>query len=338
MAAGGGRCDHSQCRGGPIDGRTGFSPGSTGSGVAEAAPWPLGEAWAFEEKCENLPQTPLDLQRLLLARLADLQLSLLHDDFAQGSTLCSLQSEQAVQNWMGDYLRHSQGRSYSIEREPHVVGERKPDIRARSANDASVPIEIKVAESCTLERLVAALIDQLCGQYLSSRKRRHGISLLIHQKARLRGWCDPKDGRRLDFAELVEHLRVRAKSIGGADADSPQPEIAAIGVSSCAAPVRRPSAMIRVLARGFHTARRVAAEAIFERLGIAAEMKPKAKLVAAGAKGETVIKGGPDIGFDQMSNIVINPKIESLGPLPATLQHYTDYAGGLVMAGGKGCW
>ncbi len=77
----------------------------------------------------------------------------------------------------------------------------------------------------------------------------------------------------------------------------------------------------------------IAAEAIFERLGIAAEMKPKAKLVAAGAKGETVIKGDADIGFDQMSNIVINPKIEPLGPLPAALQHYTDYAGGLVAAG-----
>ena len=57
----------------------------------------------------------------------------------------------------------------------------------------------------------------------------------------------------------------------------------------------------------------VATEAIFERLGIAAEMKPKAKLVSAGAKGEAVVKGEADIGFDQMSNIVINPKIESLG-------------------------
>lgn len=77
----------------------------------------------------------------------------------------------------------------------------------------------------------------------------------------------------------------------------------------------------------------VATETILERLGIAAEMKSKAKLVAAGAKGETVVEGDADIGFDQMSNIVINPKIESLGPLPSTLQHYTNYAGGLVAAG-----
>lgn len=77
----------------------------------------------------------------------------------------------------------------------------------------------------------------------------------------------------------------------------------------------------------------VATEGILDRLGIAAEIKPKAKLVAAGAKGETVANGDADLGFDQMSNIVINPKIESLGPLPATLQHYTNYAGGIVAAG-----
>lgn len=77
----------------------------------------------------------------------------------------------------------------------------------------------------------------------------------------------------------------------------------------------------------------LAAEAILEHLGIAAEVKPKAKLVAAGAKGETVVKGEADLGFDQMSNIVINPKIAALGSLPSSLQHYTNYAGGLVAAG-----
>jgi hypothetical protein len=205
---------------------------------AEAAPWPPDEAWAFEDKCEALPQTPLDLQRLLLARLSDLQHSLLHDDFAQGSTLCGLHGERAVQNWMADHLRRSQGRSYSIEREPHVAGEKEPDIRARSTNDASVPIEIKVAESWTVEELVAALIDQLCARYLRAKSARHGVLLLVHQKARRRGWTNPKDGRKLDFAEVVEHLRLIAKTIAGADADSPQPQVAVIDVSSCAASTR----------------------------------------------------------------------------------------------------
>jgi hypothetical protein len=215
---------------------------------AEAAPWPPGEAMAFEETCESLPQTPLDLQRLLLARLADLQYSPLHDDFAQGSTLSGLTGERAVQNWMANYLRRSQGRSYTIEREPHVVDENEPDIRARSANDASVPIEIKVAESWTLEDLEAALVDQLCGRYLRARGGRHGILLLVHQRARSRGWTDPNSGRQVDFAEVVERLRLSAKSIAGADAEAPQPEIAVIDVSTCDAKVpkgRKPSAKTR---------------------------------------------------------------------------------------------
>ena len=208
---------------------------------SEAAPWPPGEAHAFEDKCESLPRTPIDLQRLLLTRLSDLQHSLLHDDFAQGSTLCGLPHERAVQNWIADYLRRSQGRSYTVEREPHVVDENEPDIRARAANDASVPVEIKVAESWTFEELKAALVVQLCGRYLRARGGRHGILLLVHQKARSRGWIKQTDGRWMDFAEVIEQLRLLAKAIAGDDADSPQPEIAVIDVSGCtAARAQRP--------------------------------------------------------------------------------------------------
>ena len=72
------------------------------------------------------------------------------------------------------------------------------------------------------------------------------------------------------------------------------------------------------------------AAGLVERLGIAAEMKPKTKLVHAAGKGQMVESGGADIGFDQMSNVVVNPKLEPLGRLPATLQHYTKYAGGVT--------
>lgn len=77
----------------------------------------------------------------------------------------------------------------------------------------------------------------------------------------------------------------------------------------------------------------IATQAILVRLGIAGEMKPKTVLVAPGAKGEAVVEGDADIGFDQMSNIVTDPRIESLGSLPSTLQNYTNYAGGVVTAG-----
>ncbi len=43
----------------------------------------------------------------------------------------------------------------------------------------------------------------------------------------------------------------------------------------------------------------IATVAILDRLGIAAEMKPKTKPLAAGAKGATVANGEADIGFDR---------------------------------------
>jgi hypothetical protein len=203
---------------------------------SEFAPWPPGEAHAFETCHELLPQTSSDLRRLLLGRLSDLQHGLLHDNFAQGSTLAALPHERNVRVWMADRLQSVQGRSYIIEREPHVVEEREPDIRARAANESRVPLEIKVAESWSLTELEEALTEQLCERYLRARGSRHGILLLVHQKPRPRGWAVPSERRYMNFDEVVDHLRAIAKKISGASPDAPQPEIAVIDVSTCGDP------------------------------------------------------------------------------------------------------
>jgi hypothetical protein len=200
---------------------------------SETAPWPPGEAAVFETTFQLVPQTPLDLQRLLFDSLDDWQHELLNRDFAQGGTLALLPLEKDVQNWVADRLRNEQGRSYSIEREPHVVEEKEPDIRARSpATDASVPIEIKVAEAWTLRDLEDALTKQLCGRYLRAREGKHGILLLVHQKQRSRGWLNPRTGKTLTFKQAVSHLRVMAARISGKNPDDAQPVVAAIDVTS----------------------------------------------------------------------------------------------------------
>jgi hypothetical protein len=152
-----------------------------------------------------------------------------------------LPNENAVQNWVADRLRVAQARSYSVEREPHVVDEKEPDIRLRAkVSDASLPIEIKVAESWTLAKLEIALDDQLCGQYLRARDGKHGILLLVHQKARGKGWRRKSGGAYLTFHQVVEHLSARATAIAASRLDAPQPEIAVLDVSSCATQTRFP--------------------------------------------------------------------------------------------------
>jgi molybdate transport system substrate-binding protein len=71
--------------------------------------------------------------------------------------------------------------------------------------------------------------------------------------------------------------------------------------------------------------------ALIERLGIAAELKPKTKLAApGGALYEMVAKGEAETGFTQMSEILAEPSVELIGPLPTAIQNYTQFAAGIV--------
>jgi hypothetical protein len=97
--------------------------------------------------------------------------------------------------------------------------------------DASLAIEVKIAESWTIEELEAALIDQLCGQYLRSDNARHGILLLVHQRRRNKGWRVGGSGEFLSFREVASHLAAMAAQISAGSENAAQPEIAAINVS-----------------------------------------------------------------------------------------------------------
>ena len=206
---------------------------------AEHTAWTANEALRVEQQFERPPVTGRELQLVALQRLEDLQHDLIHGDFQQGTTLSALPDEPAVQNWMADRLRHAQGNAYSIEREPHVAEEKEPDLRFRGkASDASVATEIKVAKSWTLPQLEAALVNQLCGQYLRAQDGREGILLLVHQTPRPKGWELP-DGTFLSFEGVVQRLRALAVDIRNASPSGPQPEIAVIDVSSCVKPAKR---------------------------------------------------------------------------------------------------
>ena len=133
---------------------------------AENAPWAAGEARALEQECDTAPATPLDLQRVALFRISDIQHDAINHDFAQGGTLKALPNETAVQNWVASEFNFRKGRAYSVERESHVVDEKAPDFRLRSnISSASLPIEVKIAERWTLAQLESALSNQLVGLY-----------------------------------------------------------------------------------------------------------------------------------------------------------------------------
>lgn len=203
---------------------------------SEGTPWHPSDVVAFESRFELLPRTPRDLQKVALRRLEDLQHSLLNGDFTQGTTLLALGPEEnAVQRWVADRLELQSGQCYSVERESRVARDRAPDITLWGREGAAcVRIEVKVAESCSLGELEWALEEQLCGGYLRKSEGMHGILLLVHQRARPKGWLDAGSGSHVPFDGVVRQLKARAHWIAAQGSECPQPEVAVLDVSGLA--------------------------------------------------------------------------------------------------------
>ena len=68
---------------------------------------------------------------------------------------------------------------------------------------------------------------------------------------------------------------------------------------------------------------------LFDRLGIAAEIKPKAKLKQGGYVADLIASGEAELGLHQISEILPVKGVKLVGPLPAEIQNYTVYAAGI---------
>ena len=68
---------------------------------------------------------------------------------------------------------------------------------------------------------------------------------------------------------------------------------------------------------------------LFEKMGIAQDIKSKAVLVPGGLVAQRVVNGEADIAIHQISEIRAVTGATLVGPIPVEVQNYTVYAGGL---------
>jgi len=72
--------------------------------------------------------------------------------------------------------------------------------------------------------------------------------------------------------------------------------------------------------------------ALFERMGIAPQVRAKLKQVQGEPAGGVVARGDAEIGFQQMSELLPVPGIDIVGPLPPEIQQITAFSAGLHVA------
>jgi len=71
---------------------------------------------------------------------------------------------------------------------------------------------------------------------------------------------------------------------------------------------------------------------LFEKLGVAEEVKPKLKQTPTGVFVGTIIaKGEVEIGFQQVSELANFPGVDYVGPLPADVQQTTVFSSGMIV-------
>jgi molybdate transport system substrate-binding protein len=69
---------------------------------------------------------------------------------------------------------------------------------------------------------------------------------------------------------------------------------------------------------------------LFQRLGIADEVMAKGLRVDRGRVGPVVARGEAEIGFQQISELLPEPGIDYVGPLPTEVQRFTVFSAGIA--------
>jgi molybdate transport system substrate-binding protein len=123
-------------------------------------------------------------------------------------------------------------------------------------------------------------------------------------------------GSRVDLVRSVIGMAVRA--------GAPRPDISSVAALTDTL-LRAKTVAYSASASGVYLSTE-----LFQRLGIADRVLPKSKNAAGQRVAALVARGEAEIGFQQVSELLGEPGIDYVGPLPPEVQRVTVFSAGIV--------
>jgi molybdate transport system substrate-binding protein len=180
---------------------------------------------------------------------------------------------------------------------------------------------------------VRAVMEDLKPRF--ERASGHKLAMQFSSTANLKQRIEAGEAFDVAFltSEAVDDLIQQAKLAAPTRADLARSGVG-IGIRKGAAKldvssgdaVKRAMLRAKSIAYTGNGASRPAIDRMFERLGIAAEVRPKVLLKGAGEAPETVARGDAEVVITLISEILPVPGVELAGPLPAEFQNYVSFA------------
>ena len=124
-------------------------------------------------------------------------------------------------------------------------------------------------------------------------------------------------GSRVDLARSTIGMAVRA--------GAPKPDISSVDA------LKRALLEAKSIAYSASASGVYLSTEMFPRLGIADQIKDKAKRIESERVGTVVARGDAEIGFQQVSELLPIAGIDYVGPLPAEVQQVTIFSAGIAV-------
>lgn len=202
----------------------------------------------------------------------------------------------------------------------------------------ALPAEIKVLTAGAFKQVLLALVPEFEKQ--SGHKVTVDNDTAGSLKKRIEG------GEAFDVAVItpvvVDDLASKGKIVGGSKVNlatvgvgvvvkegAPKPDVSTVEAFKKALLAAKSVAYIDPASGGSSG---IYIDKLLERLGIADQVRAKAKLKKGGHVADLIVSGEAELGLHQISEIVPVKGAALVGPLPREIQNITTYAAGLSSA------